>query len=827
MERARRNCNSAFRTGGERPSWVVGEKRGRSRSPSSSRSPSPRPTKRVAVKPRKHKDKPALTFSHPEVDDLEKWEIVMRLGTPMWPKYNAGNSKVNATAFEGLFSLPAMRHAKWYKELNVSKNMTAAEIEILKTEIEVRADMVSELISDARSFKDNGFKDLIVWMNYCIQEHDGDFAVDSFKKIRDFIPFRVEKALLNSGATKKYTPPEETAARAARYVQSRVGHLANVQGYFTIAEITNSREISSKTAKYRNAVVEARAKPQDYAGTSRVVTKRMTPEEEARVRKAYWESAKDFPSMRSYMLYMLNINAGQRGHELRELPMGALLHRTCPYVKPVACKIVTASVRHIKNCHNNNEHIISWVRTPDPEDCGIGAMANYFGFIFGVEKNSSLFDVMEEDLNEHIAWAEDGRRGPRPSSKWWKMYVAFASDEFSQISYDTHANGYKAAFQTAGIRKKDVVTHILRHMNVVKGLEKGEATTDLARHMRWYTNAISSAINAYTATATVVGTMMTQHNWDSMKDYECWREGPLEEVPKELLDLVFPRLRGMMELADKAYEMTEVDLSAVEFLSTLEYLAKVLLEDSLIMMERYPNFPVYKHPVFKTPIYEAWAEEEKKRVQQREDEYNFTKRDPDTDKVMKCIQRDQLKLRMLIEKMATPLALPAPAPASQEAPVVEEPKTKAFDPVPRIPDVASIKHAWNEWDLTIRPFFKTHANPAWQATYEDKKEIQRQKTSMDRLQPMCLYIDYLVETQGVTADEIITKLKGAREKLIELTGAAVSESTFVTEKMRNYIQRSANVPVGIKEALEAVGLPLPDKTSKEMRQLLWGRGKKK
>ncbi len=766
----------------------------------------------------------SIDYSHAPIDDELKWETVMKLGTPLWPKFVAGNKKVNAIVFDGLMSLPAMRHAKWYKDIDIDNDATPTQMIILSKELQIHADTVANLLDPSKSFMQNGTKDLIVWMKFCIERYDGDFAVDDIMKVHDFIPYRVANAIENARKSKKYNGDKATAATAAHLVQSRIGHLANIQGYFTIEEITKSRAISSLTAKYRAELVAARAEPQCFASTSRVVTKNMTPNEETRVRQIYWEDACDFPTMRAYLLYMLNVNNGHRGHELRELHIAALLTRVCAYVKPVTCNTIIGSVRHIKNAHNNLEHIITWTRTPDPEDCGIGALANYMTYIINVSKNTPLFDQMEEDLLSHIAWADEGKICEPPKSKWWSMRLAYASDPFAQISYDTHANPFKQVLRKAGIRGKTAVTHLLRHIAVKKGLEKGESTTDLASYMRWLTKVISSAMDSYKATATIVGTMLMQHNWDDMKHYECWREGNVEEIPTELLNMVFPRLDMMKELAEKAYEVSEIDLSAIEFLDVLTYLSKVFLEDSIIMRERYPKFPAFMHPLFQTPLYETWVTDETKRVQQREDEYFFTKKDPDMMTVIQCMQRENLKTRMLMEKMAlkitgTPSETPPLQPAQQP---VEAPKLT--DPVPRIPKVISFKQAWNEWDNVLRPFFSTHSKPAYNDTYPNNvKEAKKQKTAMYRIQSMFLYMDDLIQEHNFTADDILRRFHIVRKEL-----GNVTETAFVTDTMCNFIQLSTKVPpTGVAEALTRAGLPLPTMTAAQYRKKLWGRGKKK
>lgn len=418
--------------------------------------------------------------------------------------------------------------------------------------------------------------------------------------------------------------------------------------------------------------------------------------------------------------------------------------------------------------------------------------------------------------------------------------MVYGESPYKELSKGTHINNRKDVLNDMNITKS-AVTHLDRYRVAVDSLENGESIADVAHIQRWKNKAISSAMGNYTLTARLTKTIVRQHGWKDMDHFECWRQGERADIPDELFDLVFPRLKEMQELAAENQRINSDkgiyrDLASVKFLEVLEYLAKVFLEDARIMIEQYPDFPAFKHTLFKTEAWKTWAAAEKDRVQEREDKYRIMKSNPEAGKVLESIQRDSLKLRLLLEKgplLAAPAAPAAPAvpDPDPEPPAAPETKTKlkTLDPadvVPRIPDVASIKHAWYEWDRNLRDFFKRHVNKniEWEATFQSKSEARSQINKMDRMKPFCLYMDYVIHTHPkLTAPIILERLKKAHLKLNDILGKNGTENDFVTKKMKNFIQRSKTIePTGMAEALTSVGLPLPDKTSKEMRKELWG-----
>lgn len=767
-----------------------------------------------------------------DANEEKKWKIIEEIGTPLWPKLSYGKSDVKRIVFDALFSLPAMRWAKWYKDLEVTEDTDKT---LLKRTLKIQADAVDLLLVQTKSYCNDGPKDLIVWIAYCNERYCGNYAVDDLMKVREFIPYRVEASVKQRKNSFKNLE-EETMSRAARDVPSRIGHLAEIQEYFDMGEITGSKMIKTMVGRYRENTKEAKGQPRDYAGASKAITKRLTYEQELMVQDALWSNAKDYPSMRAHFLYFFNHRCGYRGHELRDIPLGAIFKQDIrEVVKPMPFSYINVSVHHVKNCHNDREHSIFAARAPHPRECGLGAFSAYLVYILDVEKIHPLFTTMKADLEKHIKWAERGKQGKKPDSAWWSYRMVFANDFTSPISYDTHAEGFRDAFKDAGITDKTAVTHILRHMNVKSLSEKGVPTEDIVRHMRWFNNNTASGADAYMATAVAVEPLLKASGWEGKNEYFCWRESNEGDIPVELLAMVMPELDKLRELADEAYAASGIDLSAVEFLKVLRWARKMFLEDAILMAEERPEFPAYRHRVFFHPKWSTWREEELQRTQARQDD--LERRNRAMEDMISTICQDQKAQKKALEETRQLILSKLEKAGAETVDMVVEADTAtvnvhvnaSFDIVPTIPDIRDIHHGWHEWDTTLRPFFKTHAKPAWLATFGESG-AKVQKARMDKMQPLFLYMDMAMEEEKITSDQLIHKLKAANAHLVKLTKEPISEGSFVKDWMRNLIQQSvqkSQVLGVLKEALEHVGLPLPSMTSKEMRQQMWVNERKR
>ena len=85
----------------------------------------------------------------------------------------------------------------------------------------------------------------------------------------------------------------------------------------------------------------------------------------------------------------------------------------------------------------------------------------------------------------------------------------------------------------------------------------------------------------------------------TLKNYKIHRD---IEVPSKLLKQVFPGVENLYEEEQRKPEREQV-YAKLQFLELLIYLRKVILQDSCRLRLKYPNHPIFKHPVFDDPDY--------------------------------------------------------------------------------------------------------------------------------------------------------------------------------------------------------------------------------
>lgn len=75
--------------------------------------------------------------------------------------------------------------------------------------------------------------------------------------------------------------------------------------------------------------------------------------------------------------------------------------------------------------------------------------------------------------------------------------------------------------------------------------------------------------------------------------------------PSSLQKLVFPRLEESWEYL-RSIPVKERDRAAQAFLETLEWLRIVILQDGVILSEKYPNSPLWKNRPFNLPEFQSF-----------------------------------------------------------------------------------------------------------------------------------------------------------------------------------------------------------------------------
>lgn len=91
----------------------------------------------------------------------------------------------------------------------------------------------------------------------------------------------------------------------------------------------------------------------------------------------------------------------------------------------------------------------------------------------------------------------------------------------------------------------------------------------------------------------------------NIRNYKIHRDLP---VPDTLLKQVFPGLEVLYQEELQKDDKEQV-YAKIQFIETLLYFRKVILQDSCKLKIKYPDHPIFNHPVFSDPAYVEFQEE--------------------------------------------------------------------------------------------------------------------------------------------------------------------------------------------------------------------------
>ena len=79
------------------------------------------------------------------------------------------------------------------------------------------------------------------------------------------------------------------------------------------------------------------------------------------------------------------------------------------------------------------------------------------------------------------------------------------------------------------------------------------------------------------------------------------------EVPLGLTQQVFSSVDAMIE-EENTNPNSERNYAKVQFLQVLQYMRKLILQDSCLLQNEFPEHPLWKHPVFQHEAYNEWKQ---------------------------------------------------------------------------------------------------------------------------------------------------------------------------------------------------------------------------
>ena len=247
---------------------------------------------------------------------------------------------------------------------------------------------------------------------------------------------------------------------------------------------------------------------------------------------------------------------------------------------PTRCMPVIMTTRGGKQNQHGRLETGGALRNRNPQICLLSGLAFY------LLHRWDLTDEPFPDLSERPAWY---------NVRLLKSSAAGAS-QTAELAYNSQRDWVSKAFEYAGVvsHKK---THVGRSSGAKTAELKGISEDQIRRAGRWnHEQMVGCYLNSLPRKFMRV---MAGHP-PQMGCFEIRRASVAP--PRQLLSLIWPELdhwKDRFGLQDGQIH----DMAGLGLTSLLFYLREVILQDSVILRERFPNSPVWNHPVFQHKAY--------------------------------------------------------------------------------------------------------------------------------------------------------------------------------------------------------------------------------
>jgi hypothetical protein len=261
------------------------------------------------------------------------------------------------------------------------------------------------------------------------------------------------------------------------------------------------------------------------------------------------------------------------------------------------CLALVGILDHGKTNQYNRLEFGACLRNKDPRSCVQGALAMY------------LYARFHENV-------EDFPNFTTPS-EWYGIKLLKSNSNAKQaMKYKTQYKAIGDAFVACGIASKSK-THQGRGSAVRLAELLGVPEFDLRALGRWNVTAMEGCYLSRLprkAMRALAGFSPDQNNFFLPRDIN---------VPDSLLSKIFPLVEQYQD-AWSAKAPRNRDLATAGFLKLLKYLRIVLLQDSISMIDLYPNLKIWKTPVFQGEEYLRWKQNAVKEVERTQTPMNLS-----------------------------------------------------------------------------------------------------------------------------------------------------------------------------------------------------------
>ncbi|KAJ6436501.1 short-chain dehydrogenase [Purpureocillium lavendulum] len=189
-------------------------------------------------------------------------------------------------------------------------------------------------------------------------------------------------------------------------------------------------------------------------------------------------------------------------------------------------------------------------------------------------------------------------------SAWYdiRLIKGNGTDRTAAFSYNSQRDWVVKAFAYAGVTSQKK-THVGRSSGARTAELKGISEDQIRRAGRWNQEQM---VGCYLNSLPRKFMRTMAGHPPQIGCFEIRRAGVTP--PEVLLSMIWPELDRWRGRFGPGTEQ-ENDLAAMGSTNLLFYLREVVLQDSVILMKKYPGSPVWNHPVFRHPAYAPFAQQ--------------------------------------------------------------------------------------------------------------------------------------------------------------------------------------------------------------------------
>ena len=277
-----------------------------------------------------------------------------------------------------------------------------------------------------------------------------------------------------------------------------------------------------------------------------------------------------------------------RGHDRRLAEISDIHTFEFPGEGPTPCFPLIMTMRGSKTNQHGRLETMGALRNTDPFICPLGALAFYLLY---------RWDLTEEPFPDFTE-----------RSRWYNIRLLLSSrgsNNFTEpLSYNAQHDWVSRAFAMIGLNSTKK-THLFRAIGAKLAELKGVTEEQISRAGRWSHDQMT-------------GCYLTclPHNFMRRMGGHPDQKGCFEirraaiTPPDDLLTLIWPELDNWKgKFGTQAGQID--DLAAGGLCTLLHHLREVILQDSVPLMEAFPNHPIWSHQAFHHKAYKAFAEKVK------------------------------------------------------------------------------------------------------------------------------------------------------------------------------------------------------------------------